>query len=123
MIGGEDLAPPSLGACTVCGEGLAGESWWVTDYPAGEHLRCRDWRGTAFPYARQLGMMRRLYRQHRHPSVRRALREVGAWLAQAEARWPEEASTVVEEAPLRLARLAASLRAAGVPVAALRGLA
>lgn len=122
-IGGEDLAPPAVGACAVCGETLAGSDWWVTDYPAGEHVRCRDWSRAPFPYGRQLALMRQLYRRHQDPGVRAALRREGAWLARAEGRWPEGARRVVEDAGGRLARLAAALHRAGVPRDALRGLA
>jgi len=123
VIGGDDLGPPPLGACRVCGEGLAGEAWWVTSYPAGEHVRCRDWIGTPFPFRRQLGLLRRLYRRTRDPRARAALRDVGAWLARAEARWPDDGAAIVADAPRQLARLAATLRARGLPPAALRGLA
>jgi hypothetical protein len=94
--------------CVVCGERLNGdEPFWCIGYPRGAHTRCVRWSDRPFPFAGQLTLLRRAWRETRHARARREIARVGAWLATLERRWAvgEGNAAEVEEGRARLASL------------------
>ncbi|MEW5852622.1 MAG: hypothetical protein AB2A00_27810 [Myxococcota bacterium] len=107
---------PGVASCTVCHAPLTGaEPYWMTEYPRGEHTRCRQWRRHPYPFLRQIGVLRRLWRMASSEGARQELVAAGRWLTQQAARWPEQASAeMVVETLARLRSLRMVLNAHGL---------
>ncbi len=101
------------GTCRRCGAPFGMEPWWVTEYPNGEHTRCRDWTGRPFPFARQLDLMRKLWPGVEGPA-RTCLHSAGARLAQLQQGWPAGGAGAVLTALETLRALRLALAQAGV---------
>lgn len=74
--------------CLVCDGPLDGtEPFWCVAYPRGAHARCLDWSERPFPFARQLKVLRRAYRETTHARARREIARAGSFLAALERRF------------------------------------
>jgi hypothetical protein len=119
---GASLASVSqeAGRCAVCGQELGAERWWVIpgQFPLGEHERCRDWSRYPFPFDRQLGELRKVYRRLGEAAgaagARVLVETAGRELRDLERRWPRDALVVLDEGRMVIARVKNALTGAGV---------
>lgn len=87
--------------CVRCGLVLE-PPWWMTVFPNGEHERCRDWTGRAFPFERHHDLLRKIAR-HLDAERRREVLRLAGELALLARMWPHDALVMLETSRMHVA--------------------
>jgi hypothetical protein len=111
MFSMEAVLPPP-GRCVVCGKPLGVDPHLITAIPDGEHLHCRDWSRTAWPYERVQKQLRARYLALRRAS--QTIEALGRWLNERQRKWPDLAPDTVQQVTRRIDELRRALDRAGV---------
>ncbi|HEY4223667.1 MAG TPA: hypothetical protein VGO62_20060 [Myxococcota bacterium] len=86
--------------CVRCGDVIAGP-FWIIAFPDAAHEACVDWRGRAFPFERELAVLRFLVR--RVPDRMPLLRIVNE-LVSLKRRWQQDALAVLVDGRVLIER-------------------
>ena len=81
--------------CVRCGEIIEGR-YWMVQFPHGAHEACVDWSQRAFPFVREIDVLRLLARRA-GLRVRPALLRAAERLTALRRRWPVEAPSIFDE--------------------------